>query len=401
MKVRLTETRLALVTDYGLTTNTTGRVAAIIGTVLVALIIIGSFSIDGRTRRPLNEVVEKNVVIAINSSEEAVDYRDHVSEDGKRVSGTFILTREAATCVDIEGEISTWYSSVNNLRDIDSVTFDGRLFPINSTCRRKSEGYDNQESFKTRFLRGREIEESRKCRYIIGEQEPGSKLSKTTATLSSCDMEIFETWCAHYSGFVCISQARTFDGGYFMIYNVGESAWYANRIFFDHYVFEHPFPTNAVRSAAYLFATGAEHEPVLLHVITRSTVKVDSFVPLLSECVQETNINLALLLGTAGTALFVTAVVAVAAFFSYWRDIVAPGRHDCNRFNSATDAMLCAASAALDGDIDGLVQTGVFIGVSREEPHVGPLRKEEMDDLKSGGGLFFEEELLRGRRRLS
>lgn len=144
--VLVKSTRLSFFADYGITTPLVGRLAVITGTFVVVLTAIGSFSIDGGSRGGTKTIIAKRVVLHASRPEEVVDYSKHVSVDGRRVSGTYLLTRDAALC----GRQNSTFRSLSSMManpdklNLTSVEYYAETLTTNVSCLVKAEGFRNR-----------------------------------------------------------------------------------------------------------------------------------------------------------------------------------------------------------------------------------------------------------------
>lgn len=391
--LQLTNSRLAVAVDYGLSTKVQARTSIAVGTIALTLTIIGGFAIDGRSRLGTTEIVARNVVRIAETADEVLDYSKHVSEDGMKVSGTFLLAREATLCRRSDHAKLTFFSTVNNLIDVRSLEFDRMTNLLNSTCRTKMNGFEEIAVVRTNFIDIRE--ELAQCSFFEEGMESTAGLAPGRAEFQGCDLQIVDTWCARYKNHVCVSQVRSTEG-YFLFYNALESQFGRNRIAVDTIGSRSQMDTNIVKSAAFLRGMDMEQNTDKLRIMASSTVTQNHRVIAYKGEVQETVIDLPLLLGTTGVALLATVFVAVGAYVSWKKVAKDSGRMRFNGFNSAMDCMQCAVHV-----VDGIKTEGktenVLVGVSRREPHVGPLRATELDDFEDNGGIYFDEGALHGR----
>ena len=385
-------TRLSVVVDYGITTPFLGRAAAITGTTVLFLTIIGSFAIDGSSRPALKTAIAKSVVLHADP-EELVDYSKHVSTDGTRVSGTYLLTREVSRCSGSNGTMSIMHSMVAGQFDLDSIVYRVSTIPRNVTCRVKHNGFQDHALPSEKVILGVSPEG---CKYSLPFSSRESGVWSDEAQITGCKFQAVQTWCARFTNYVCVTQARH-SLGYTKIYAILESIVPLGPITWDKEIYETAADERVLQSLAYLLATGVDYRISALRAAAISFVKVNEPVQILSGKINETDINVLLLALTAGTSVFVTLLLAVLAFWSWRKDVVGVNLRGYNAMNSATNAMVCAASIIREDADYKVPKEGILVGVSRRAPYVGPLRDFEEQELLDDQGLKYEEDEIRGR----
>ena len=181
------------------------------------------------------------------------------------------------------------------------------------------------------------------CKYSLQFSLRESGIWSDTGQTDACKFKAVQTWSAKFTNYVCVTQARP-SLGYTKLYAILESIVPLGPITWDAEIYETAADERGLQSLAYLLATGVDYRISALRAAATSFVKVNEPVQMLSGKINETEINVLLLALTAGTSVFVTLLLAVLAFSSRRKDVVGGNLRGCNAMNSATNAMVCAAS---------------------------------------------------------
>ena len=391
-------TRLSFFAGYGITTPLLGRVAAIIGTIVLLLTVIGSFSIDGSSRPGMKTVIARRVVLLASQPEELVDYLKHVSADGLKVSGTYVLANSASMCIKGNRTVSSWYSMMSDTDNLklDSMEYSPSESPRNASCLYEEEG------FRDRLL----LQEHRKLKTRPGgschyDQLPSAprelEVWSATIRIQRCKFIAVHTCCAKFQSFFCVTEAKH-PLGYSVIVFYFQRGERKPDVFVDGIYLQSPFGKRALQSLAYLLATGVGPGIANARHVARSYVKEDEPVQKLVEGdIAETNINIWLLVSTTGTSLSLTFIFVVIFLGFGRKDMISGNLRGFNAMSSAMDIMACAASSA-HGDEDSEVPIEeILVGVSRRVPYVGPLADYEEQELLDGRGVTYDESEIEGR----
>ena len=384
--------------EYGITTPLLSRTMAVTGTIVLLLTIVGSFAIDGETGTGTKSVIAKSVVVRARGFEEAIDFSKHISESGRRVSGTLLLARAARVCGEVSTTTITAYSMVGGEMNLDSTVYDVNEPVANSTCRSEVDGFQEHIIFQLKLLSGMGVVEG--CKYdMTAPTEGDSGVWPGNATIRGCELEAIETWCANFAQSVCIGLARHSEG-FLHLVRVGVNGsgpLHPVRVIPVFYGIADD--KRILQSMAYLFAVGFESDFVILRTMAWSVAKMNEPVEILTGAEPKTLINIWLLGFTAGTALLVTVFMVVVTLVSWKKNSFDKELRGCNGVSSALGVMVCAASISRGEDDYEVPKEGILVGVSRRVPHVGPLHDFEERDLLNDQGNVYDERELEGRDR--
>ena len=386
------DTRSSIAVDYGITTPFLSRAATFIGTLVLILTIAGSFSIDGRTRPGTR--IAQSLVVRARGPEEIIDYSKHVSEDGRRISGTLLLIKSATECREYNSTMTTMHSMVGGDVNLNGTVYDVDETPKNRTCRFEVQEFQENVTFRLTPIPA-DVEG---CKFIYDRTGRDSGIWLSNATIRECEIEAVETWCAKFLQHVCITQARHSEGYLHITALLENEFGPQDSSSIVPYVYEKADDKRVLQSMAYLYAMRVHPAFAALRIMALSVVRLNEPVEMLRMGrVQETVINLWLLGFTAGTALLVTVFMLVVTLLLWKENTKDMKLRDCKGVSSALDAMLFAASIALGNKDYEVPKDGILVGVSRRVPHVGPLRDFEEWDLLNEQGYIYDEHELEGR----
>lgn len=395
--IHVKDTRLSLITGYGVTTPFLGRAAAITGTVVLLLTAIGSFSIDGSSRRGTRTMIARRVVLQVSRPEEVVDYSKHVSADGFRVSGTYVLALAASHCDKINNTNRSWYSMMTSTDalNLNSIEYPPSVLATNISCRLQIEGFQDEVIQSGDLLRNDSVSDGctfKQSRLTVRESAVWSE----TAQIDGCELYATQTWCANYSVIACVTQTKH-PKGFSTVHWTSRSVVLRSSLHWEKFYSKIPDERRALQSLAYLVATRVEPRFERLRRVASSFVKIDEPIQELAETIEETNINIWLLVFTAGISLFLTFLFVLLAFAAWRKNMICEDLRGFNAMSSAMNFMACAASIACGDEDSEIPGEGILVGVSRRVPYVGPLTHSEEQELQDGQGVMYDENEIEGR----
>lgn len=396
--LRLAKTRLSLFCNYGLSTRNHARIASLLGSAVLVLTMIGSFSINGNSRKA---IVLKMAHLRVSPSirdKDVINFMEHVSPDGLSVSATFAMARDASVCFVSNRTSITRYFAVGSYDGNMSALADYNSFnTLNISCANARKGFVKgtliHEQF--RFERSLILKVLDYCKhaYLPIRNRTGMWQGEAIVNCNGTMAEVMETWCARYSYYICVTQLEM---------DVGFSLWYAklgptgvmhSRI--PYYYSEIAASTKMMQSTAHMMATGVMHHFGKAETMSRLSIKSNVNVQVESGDEFQTEVSTWLFLSTAATAVMITAMVCIWALIVWKMYVVGRELKGRNTVSGAMDIMLLAAAVARDGNgrREALENDIVVVGVNPDNAHVGPLAPAVVE------GGEFEEHKVEGRYR--
>ena len=213
--LRLKTTRLSVLCDPGLAPPNLSRAAVIIAILVLGLSVNGGLGIVGTTEQIYEDVTVKNKVVNANGS--YIDFRDHISKDAKRVSGTIVLL-QSPLCTEASIETLFLYSHTNDLDDLTTVQWPSDTFVSNSTCAMEESGFKyeiNQQGLIP--LKGFTSASAMDCdvSYDLADvpRNDITRVPVSQKTNSTCPFHLEELWCSNYLGISCFGSTKI-EGGF-------------------------------------------------------------------------------------------------------------------------------------------------------------------------------------------
>ncbi|KAI0564342.1 hypothetical protein FGB62_27g18 [Gracilaria domingensis] len=388
--IRLTTTRLQGVVGFGITSKKSARLTSLLGCAALILTVIGSFSIDGASRKATKFVTMPFFVAVTNSTSDFIDFTKHVSTDGSRVSATILLARMALSCsVWSETEYQNYpaVGDFDGLESIDSVVHPRELILSNFSCTAEEEKFVGVQPFSVDSPYIEDVDES--CRLNTSLSRGQDSLWQGNFSLSCDGIEILEAWCASFQFLACSMRVRQGTRQLYM-YTVPGVAGQTPQLRLLTWTAFQSFPSQFLKSAAYLMGTGWPDEQAFY--LSRVDIKRNVPVEVEDGDVFETEVSVPLFLSTAGVVTVGTVMVCVVALISWRQHVVKRGLSGKNGFNGAMDILLLAAEMGADEE-EIAAKGEVVVGVSRGEPRVGPMFESSV------GSNKFDEHGVDGRLR--
>ncbi|KAI0559061.1 hypothetical protein FGB62_169g40 [Gracilaria domingensis] len=343
----------------------------------------------------------KIVVLISNESSDGIDFTKHVSADGSRVSGSYILAHTVWSCTRINETNVINYPAVGSFEDIDRIAYNLKD-PFNITCAFEKNGFvstsvtdpqtfymyeDNEK--ESNVSDTDEITEP--CPYRLDEfpTNYGIKQVNVSYEAGNCEgTDILEAWCGNLALQLCVWYLRKGER-YFMQAYVAEGpdlAW------FDELPLSKALTRQTLQSVIFLLSTGVERS--LFHALgmTRVRIKRNMSVEVLAGEVQETVVLVSLMVCTAGVVTVVTGLMSLVSFWQWRHNVVKRGLKGKNAFQSATDLIQVAATVA-QGEEDFASSAALSVGVYGDKPRVGPVAETNIGDPE------IQEEMVEGRWR--
>ena len=368
MPLRLTSTRLSLFCDPGLAPPKLARFATTAGVLVLGLTGIGGFSIIG-TKVVMYETVKvRNKVVA--AKDNYIDFRDHVSEDGKLVSGTVLLIQRSMCVRNSRGKFNL-YGMANDLADLTSVkwppgAFTSKIRGNGTSCLMSSSGF--QDEVVLELINPVQPSNSTICSLNINVSDVAknriTRLLTSAVDARNCPFQVPEVWCSNYHRLRCAGSPKYSDG-------FGDILIFADRgvIGYD----ETPFRTKMrrdpeqLKSMAFLADSGVITPPRTVAVLQKMVslrVQSNAEVKRILGKKNVTLVNVALLASTLGPAVFITFLTGLIAYRGWTIFVARAGRRGYNTFNSASDALSCAnVEAFQDGGCRFRREGGAFFEV--------------------------------------
>eukprot|EP00178_Gracilaria_changii_P002999 TRINITY_DN14402_c0_g1_i1.p1 TRINITY_DN14402_c0_g1~~TRINITY_DN14402_c0_g1_i1.p1 ORF type:complete len:494 (+),score=41.38 TRINITY_DN14402_c0_g1_i1:1619-3100(+) len=388
--LRLTTTRISAFADYGITSRARARLTSSLGCFALVLTIVGSFAIDDRSRMSTTFVNAQLQSAITNTSNNIIDFTKHVSENGVRVSGTFLFSSSALVCHQVDSSEELFYSAVGSFdEDMESLSYLRTEVPtVNYSCAYARNGFVNGVQVREKYFD--RIEFDLNCLPVSNITVRESSVWQVNASSSCSDVEILGFWCANFEKLVCVMQVGI-DQRYVLIVvtrGVGNSASLRRRESSQNYMMH----SRMLKSAAYLIATETFSGFTEAFALSRMSIMRNSLVEVEAGEVLETEVSSGLFLGTAGVATVITIIACLVSFLNWREHVVKNDLSGKNSLSGAMDVMLLAATFVGNGECVG-TNEGVVVGVSGHEPRVGPLLGMKV------GRTEFEEQHVRGRLR--
>lgn len=340
-RFRLGPTRLALFSDQGLSQIATGRIIASITTVTILLAVAGAFSINGISRR---ETLPRKVRLLADaaSPEEVIDFKRHISEDAKLISGTVLLLQQ--WCYASVGNKRVTYAKVNDIPDIHTVKWPSSMTMVNSTC------LTRDSEFVEQIVRNDTLAEEDPSIEGCGLQikaATSSPLAEARSTLTGeCKLELIETWCSHFRKLSCVTLLKHSKGYIISHHDFGNtlrnSTQMVENIVLDNRFMLHKLNSQQMRSISYLLDVGFGIALGKATDMVSETLRTDTSVMAYGDGIQETDVDVTLLSMTLGSALCITVLIGIYAIFSWERHVRHPSRQKYNRFHSTADLLAYA-----------------------------------------------------------
>ncbi|KAI0560113.1 hypothetical protein FGB62_124g02 [Gracilaria domingensis] len=359
--------------DPGLAPRALSRLMALIGLLFVALITAGGFAFVGATEPVYEEVHVRNKVVNATRGN-YIDFRNHVSIDGRLVSATLLMC--LSECSEQNLKTSTFYNQINDdFRDLRDIKH--RLdYARNSTCVTEANGFVEER-------RGEYVRDNHQareaCLDLIPYEETGrlnrANVFRQTPMNGTCPYQDIEVRCSDSdSGLYCVGNARRQDDlGGFVFFKFVRLRIRSARMqtMVDHQVFRLRLPerddTDVLTSTAFLLSrfTG-RMDAFVLRNCAASRVEKNASVQKVVGDRNVTQLRIALLMSTFGPAMALLVALATVALVMWVRVVWVKGRGGYNGFSSNEDALASAAQALrwhTDGEAEragnGVVVRGV------------------------------------------
>eukprot|EP00178_Gracilaria_changii_P015771 TRINITY_DN4433_c0_g1_i1.p1 TRINITY_DN4433_c0_g1~~TRINITY_DN4433_c0_g1_i1.p1 ORF type:complete len:471 (+),score=57.28 TRINITY_DN4433_c0_g1_i1:158-1570(+) len=407
--LHLTKTRLSIVCTYGISSAKHARLASILGSLVLLLCILGSFSIDGRSRRATTLNNAQYFITAASGDDEMIDFAQHISANGTMVSAAYIMARAASNCRVQNVGTRIMFSAVGSYDgDINLISHARSSLPSNLTCAYEQNGFRNGATFVQEHT-SQERRFGRDCQLfneysetIANDSSLALARKRRNGTIwearahircSKGDAEVMQTWCASFENLLCLSQVRL-DGRFFVMFQVFESAIAFPRavIIAPRYT-EQAERSRTMQSAVFLMARSLNPDVAGALGLSRVSIKRNTKVEMDAGEVLETEIIVWLIIVTAGLATVLTLSVCILALIRWRQYVVQHGLKEKNSLSGAMGIMSLAAEVVGDDHGEGLISDGVIVGVNGNERRVGPFAKEKI------GGGEFDENCVEGRCR--
>lgn len=355
--VQLSTTRLSLFTDPGLAPRKLSRASVVISLAVLALLTAGSFGIVGKSEEVIElEKVGQKVTLAEENN--VVDLRMHISEDFHMsdpfLSGTILLL-SGASCQTKSSKKTTTFGYFNELDDLTTLKWKRNDKPRNSTCMITGSQYVPEKIFEESIERlDSKAEIERECQHmfealpVITSLVPGQMTQiSLPGDLSpkKCPISFLEMWCTTGHQDSCAVSV------YFRKTEMYSEILVAYNVFDDTYTLRKttnqrtssPASGGVLQNIAFLAAAKMEDQLEWARYAARFRIETNAEIRKIVGMRDITHINVALVAATVGVAVFIIFFVRVAAIWGWIIYITRPGRQEYNKFNSALDAISCAA----------------------------------------------------------
>lgn len=389
--LKLSLSRLDKVVKYGFTTKVFSRISCIVGIIVLTLSILGSFSIEGRSRPKFTPISAPQVTVLANSPSSYVDYTKHISPDGSRVSATFLLAAESAQCFSTSERKVTHYSAKNSFSDLNSLLFFSLTDP-NSTCITKETGHKEMILYSAkRAVRSRA--EISPCRfvYFFPDEIVREKVHSMNISSFNCAAELVSAVAAYYQRYSVIIQLKYSEGFILLTAEFRVDPYIRQRSgeVTMAYVSNTLYDEKVLRSIAYMHAVNQPFDSHTTTVIARTAVKIDGLVMRRDGDLKESVVNIKWFIVTAGVAVSIVIITGMARVLIGFIIIGKP------RENGLNSALSCIQGAQKVAGED--INQSLWIGFRREDWSVGPIGEMDLTEGMKGEWNVVEEQTLQGR----
>ena len=347
--LRLKRTGLSFICDPGLAPPNLARAAVVIATLVLGLSVSGGFGIVGKTERIYEDVRVRNKVVGANGS--YIDFRDHISKDGKLVSGTVLLLQHPFC---LRGAVYSFilYSCVNDLDDLTTVKWPSDSWVLNSTCVMEESGFKTEIILQEFELLEELQTDLRNCAVDVALADlPKSDITRVPVsheTNAGCQFYIDEVWCSNFLRTYCVGSMKI-AGGFGEVHVLGDSLGRYGYRFFNYRTEKQQKP-EMLKSLAFLHDV-VKISPSNSHRwMAQSRIETDALVKKFVGMRNVTDISVVFIAATFGTAVVITLLTGLLACMGWILYVAKPGRRNYNKFNSASDAMSCASFVMFGGE---------------------------------------------------
>ncbi|KAI0564331.1 hypothetical protein FGB62_27g20 [Gracilaria domingensis] len=354
--------------DPGLSPRWLSRLFVVLAVLFTALLAAGGFAFVGSTENVYQTVYVRNKVVPA-TRENYVDFRKHISPDGRRVSAEFLLLC-TLSCTRKGFKRLTKYvrtNDVHNLNHFQSPDLEGFS---NSTCVQSANGFMDEILETAQY--GLPVYRTDDCKSLIFAEMVRQQQMKhlvAPAHNGSCPYNNLQIRCSNRSGVQCVASARVqdeFDGFVLIQMSIEQTTFRINYSPERWREREHP---QVLESLTFMLQF-LPQDALLLRTCAASRVQQNASVQKLVGERNVTTVNVALIMGALGIATALLVAVGTVALAMWVGVVWLKGRRRYNTFSAKEDALACAAQALLwrsDGGADraeeGVVVRGLH-GIS-------------------------------------
>lgn len=390
--IRLTSTRLSLFCDPGLAPQQIARVSVFVVVLVIVLTTIGGFGIIGVTIQDFEKVTVKAKVGGVKNGN-FINFKDHISPNGNLVSAAFLMVKRVP-CQVLGPRKDVVYGSFNDIDDPMTVKWPYDTELNDSTCLKESSKYEDEiirtESFITQTNNGAS------CRFSFDAKglpkNRTVKIPPLSEQLVNCEYEVLELWCSSYlevgcAGTLRFKERQAYGEIVFASLDGGKSI----EAFLARYLHNDRSVTPVLKSMSFILSMGLLGKNAVtlpaLRYVAMASFETNVVVRRLSGQKNVTRVNAILVGTTLGIAVLITLVTSGIAFGGWVIFVARAGRRRYNKFNSAMDALSCAAAETLRfEDCNNLMKRKRGVCLALKNGIVGPVEDGVVTDDDSFNG---------------
>lgn len=280
---------------------------------------------------------------AVNANGSYIDFRDHISRDANLVSGTFLLL-QSPTCITTVSNGSFHFCEINDLDDVTSVKWPRTTDVSNSTCVMEESGFLDEVIYVERVPLQDLVHRNLMAEWgdILSRADvPKRDISRVpvpqTTNNKTVPFHVEEIWCSNYRKKSCAGSLKIAGGFGELTFRGGVEAIPST------YRTKKRQDSEILKSRAFLTDILNLEGVAKSRRMALSRIETNALVRKYAGRRNVTDINVALVAATFGTAVVITFLTGLLACTGWTLYVAKPGRRNYNMFNSASDAMACAS----------------------------------------------------------